>query len=96
LHSLPWVGPELNEREKEPLDNILAGISKYMAKRNTSYVKLLQVWSATENEQEEYLYCLWAQISKLRDDGWLERHVIRHYIAFDGALASAVKHNLPT
>ncbi|VDN31081.1 unnamed protein product [Gongylonema pulchrum] len=50
--------------------------------------QLLQVWSATENEQEEYLDCLWAQISKLRDDGWLERHVIRHYIAFDAQLVN--------
>lgn len=59
------------------------------------YFQLLQVWSATEHEQEEYLDSLWAQISKLRDDGWVERHISRYYVAFDGSLAGAVTHNLP-
>ncbi|EJD76387.1 MIF4G domain-containing protein [Loa loa] len=95
LHSLPWAGPELNDREKEPLDNLLEGIDKYMLERNTSHAKLLQVWSATEHEQEEYLDSLWIQISKLRDDGWAERHILRYYVAFDGSLAGAVTHNLP-
>lgn len=48
-----------------------------------------------EHEQEEYLDSLWTQISKLRDDGWVERHISRYYIAFDGSLAGAVTHNLP-
>uniref|UniRef100_A0A915PRD7 Nuclear cap-binding protein subunit 1 n=1 Tax=Setaria digitata TaxID=48799 RepID=A0A915PRD7_9BILA len=95
LHSLPWAGPELNGREKEPLDNLLEGVDKYMLERDTSHAKLLQVWSAMEHEQEEYLDSLWAQISKLRDDGWVERHISRYYIAFDGSLAGAVTHNLP-
>lgn len=59
------------------------------------YIKLLQVWSAMEHEQEEYLDNLWTQISKLRDDGWVERHISRYYVAFDSSLASAVAHNLP-
>ncbi|KAM3721198.1 Nuclear cap-binding protein [Dirofilaria immitis] len=95
LYSLPWAGPELNDREKEPLDNLLEGIGKYMLERNTSHAKLLQVWSAMEHEQEEYLSRLWIQISKLRDDGWIERHISRYYIAFDCSLAGAVTHNLP-
>uniref|UniRef100_A0A1I8F1T9 Nuclear cap-binding protein subunit 1 n=1 Tax=Wuchereria bancrofti TaxID=6293 RepID=A0A1I8F1T9_WUCBA len=95
LHSLPWSGPELNDREKEPLDNLLEGIDKYMLERSTSHVMLLQVWSAMEHEQDEYLCSLWTQISKLRDDGWVERHISRYYIGFDGSLASAVAHNLP-
>ncbi|CAG9532992.1 unnamed protein product [Cercopithifilaria johnstoni] len=95
LHSLPWAGPELNDREKEPLDNLLEGVDKYMLERSTSHAKLLQVWSATEHEQEEYLDSLWTQISKLRDDGWVERHISRYYIAFDGSLAGAIVHNLP-
>ncbi|VDO40042.1 unnamed protein product [Onchocerca flexuosa] len=96
LHSLPWAGPELNDREKEPLDNLLEGVDKYMLERNTSHAKLLQVWSAMEHEQEEYLDSLWTQISKLRDDGWVERHISRYYVAFDGSLAGAVTHNLPS
>nr|CDQ02524.1 Bm3810, isoform c [Brugia malayi] len=95
LHSLPWSGPELNDREKEPLDNLLEGIEKYMLERSTSHAKLLQVWSAMEHEQDEYLCSLWTQISKLRDDGWIERHISRYYVGFDGSLASAVAHNLP-
>ncbi|VDK88740.1 unnamed protein product [Litomosoides sigmodontis] len=95
LHSLPWSAPELNDREKEPLDNLLEGVEKYMLERNTSHAKLLQVWSAMEHEQEEYLDNLWTQISKLRDDGWRERHISRYYVAFDSSLASAVAHNLP-
>uniref|UniRef100_A0A158Q6Q1 Nuclear cap-binding protein subunit 1 n=1 Tax=Elaeophora elaphi TaxID=1147741 RepID=A0A158Q6Q1_9BILA len=95
LHSLPWVGTELSDREKEPLDNLLEGVDKYMLERSTSHAKLLQVWSATEHEQEEYLDSLWTQISKLRDDNWVERHISRYYVAFDGSLAGAVTHNLP-
>ncbi|MCP9260010.1 hypothetical protein DINM_003398 [Dirofilaria immitis] len=99
LYSLPWAGPELNDREKEPLDNLLEGIGKYMLERNTSHAKieegggimLLQVWSAMEHEQEEYLSRLWIQISKLRDDGWIERHISRYYIAFDCSLAGAIR-----
>lgn len=59
------------------------------------YFQLLQVWSATEHEQEEYLDSLWTQISKLRDDGWVERHISRYYVAFDGSLAGTIAHNLP-
>ncbi|VBB25623.1 unnamed protein product [Acanthocheilonema viteae] len=95
LHSLPWAGPELNDREKEPLDNLLEGVDKYMLERSTSHAKLLQVWSATEHEQKEYLDSLWTQISKLRDDNWVERHISRYYVAFDGSLAGAITHNLP-
>lgn len=58
-------------------------------------LQLLQVWSSSVHEQEEYLDCLWAQISKLRDDGWLERHITRHYVAFDATLSDALMHNLP-
>ncbi|EJW72988.1 hypothetical protein WUBG_16106, partial [Wuchereria bancrofti] len=36
LHSLPWSGPELNDREKEPLDNLLEGIDKYMLESEKS------------------------------------------------------------
>lgn len=56
--------------------------------------KLLQVWSASPHEQEEYLDCLWAQISKLREDEWKEKHILHYYVAFDGTLADAQQHNI--
>lgn len=56
---------------------------------------MLRVWTSSIHEQEDYLDCLWAQIMKLRSDDWTERHIMRHYVAFDGQLADALQHNLP-
>ena len=44
----------------------------------------------------QYLDCLWAQICKLRQDNWQEKHIPRPYIAFDSVLSEALQHNLPT
>jgi nuclear cap-binding protein subunit 1 len=38
---------------------------------------------------------LWSQISKLRSDKWVERHIHRPYLAFDSILCEALQHNLP-
>ncbi|VDK17341.1 unnamed protein product [Anisakis simplex] len=94
LRCLPYVGHELYESDKEALNNILEQIGEYIAHRNKQYVKLLQVWSGSPHEQEEYLDCLWAQISKLRDDEWKEKHIVHYYVAFDGTLAGALQHNI--
>ena len=39
--------------------------------------------------------CLWAQIRKLRQDNWGEKHIPRPYLAFDSILCEALQHNLP-
>ena len=39
--------------------------------------------------------CFWAQISKLRSDKWVERHIYRPYLAFDSSLCEALQHTLP-
>ncbi|MFH4978524.1 hypothetical protein AB6A40_005233 [Gnathostoma spinigerum] len=96
LHALPWVGQELNDKKKDELANLLEGVSKYLESRQKLHVKMLQVWYGSPHEQEEYLDCLWAQICKLKDDDWKEKHISRPYFAFDGTLADALQHNLPS
>jgi nuclear cap-binding protein subunit 1 len=68
-----------------------------MARRNKAYVQSIRVWhSDNPHPQEDYLDCLWAQISKLKSDKWVEHHIIRVYHAFGGTLEqSALQHNLP-
>lgn len=44
----------------------------------------------------QYLDCLWAQIKKLKQDNWAEKHIPRPYLAFDSILCEALQHNLPT
>ena len=44
--------------------------------------------------QEEYLDCLWHQIKRLRSDMWIEKHIIRPYLAFDSVLCEALQHNI--
>ncbi|KAM3727998.1 Nuclear cap-binding protein subunit [Dirofilaria immitis] len=96
LHCLPWVGQELAEKNQDQLNTLLDNVEKYLNSRNKEHVKILQVWTKSIHEQEEYLDCLWAQILKLRSDGWKEKFITRHYVAFDGTLADALQHNLPS
>ncbi|MCP9265307.1 NCBP1 [Dirofilaria immitis] len=72
LHCLPWVGQELAEKNQDQLNTLLDNVEKYLNSRNKEHVKILQVWTKSIHEQEEYLDCLWAQILKLRSDGWKE------------------------
>lgn len=96
LSSLPWVGRELNEKKEQDLDQLLNTIDAYIAKRSKAHHQALRVWfTDTPHPQEEYLDCLWAQITKLRTDKWIERHIQRPYLAFDAAIAEALQHNLP-
>ncbi|KHN74710.1 Nuclear cap-binding protein subunit 1 [Toxocara canis] len=94
LRCLPYVGRELYEKETDAFENILKQIGEYIAQRKKDYVELLQVWNGSPHEQEEYLECLWAQVQKLQEDDWKETHLKRYYVAFDGALAEAIQHNI--
>ncbi|EPB76851.1 MIF4G domain protein [Ancylostoma ceylanicum] len=89
--------PQLSEKKKDELDNILEGAGKYIEGRRKVHVKMLQVWSAsTPHEQEDYLDCLLAQVKSLSTNGWKEKQIARHYVAFDAALQDALQHNLPS
>ncbi|KAH7962233.1 hypothetical protein HPB52_014949 [Rhipicephalus sanguineus] len=67
------------------------------SKRQKRHAPALRVWQAeAPHAQEEGLDCLWAQVSKLRSEKWVERHLVRPYLAFDGVLCEALQHNLPS
>lgn len=98
LRCLPWIGKELSEKALEQMDNILEAVGKYLEMRNKSHVALLQVWreGTTDQEQEDYLESLSAQIENLKAANWMENHIPRHYIGFETTLADALQHNLPS
>ncbi|XP_074596314.1 nuclear cap-binding protein subunit 1-like [Brevipalpus obovatus] len=96
LSSLPWVGYELYDKKEQDLEQSLNTIENYIAKRSRTHHTPLRVWySDTPHPQEEYLGCLWAQISKLRSDKWAERHIYRPYLSFGKVLCEGLQHNLP-
>ena len=96
LATLPWVGGILNELKSEHLDNVLLRIQKYMSQRDKMFHGLLRVWSSDDpHPQEEYVECLFAQVMKLRQDGWVEDVILRPYKAFQPVLAEASPHNIP-
>lgn len=96
LCALPWVGRELYEKKDSELDHLLRMVDDYISKRHKVHLPSLKVWQAnTPHPQEEYLDCLWAQVCKLRADKWVEHHILRPYLAFDGVLCEALQHNLP-
>ncbi|OWR49725.1 nuclear cap-binding protein subunit 1 [Danaus plexippus] len=97
LATLPWVGRELYEKKESQLDHLLVTIEVFLNKRSKKHWPALKVWSAdSPHLQEEYLDCLWAQIKKLRQDNWSEKHIPRPYLAFDSILCEALQHTLPT
>lgn len=96
LSTLPWVGRDLYEKKESALDNLLVRIEVFLNKRSKKHHNALRVWSLdAPHPQEEYLDCLWAQIRKLRQDNWAEKHIPRPYLAFDSVLCEALQHNLP-
>ncbi|XP_044735085.1 nuclear cap-binding protein subunit 1 isoform X2 [Chrysoperla carnea] len=96
LSTLPWVGRELYEKKESALDHLLVSIEIFLNKRHKKHHNALRVWAVdTPHPQEEYLDCLWAQIRKLRQDNWAEKHIPRPYLAFDSILCEALQHNLP-
>lgn len=97
LSTLPWVGRELYEKKEQELDHLMVTIEVFLNKRSKKHQPALKVWSSdTPHPQEEYLDCLWAQVRKLRQDNWAEKHIPRPYLAFDSILCEALQHNLPT
>ncbi|KAJ4451771.1 Component of the cap-binding complex (CBC) [Periplaneta americana] len=97
LSTLPWVGRELYEKKEQALEHLLVSIEVFLGKRSKKHHAALRVWALdTPHPQEEYLDCLWAQIRKLRQDNWAEKHIPRPYLAFDSILCEALQHNLPT
>lgn len=96
LSTLPWVGRDLYEKKESALENLLVRIEVFLNKRTKKHHNALRVWSVdAPHPQEEYLDCLWAQIRKLRQDNWAEKHIVRPYLAFDSILCEALQHNLP-
>ncbi|KAH8261754.1 hypothetical protein KR038_002043 [Drosophila bunnanda] len=96
LSTLPWVGRDLYEKKESALESLLLRIEVYLNKRSKKHHNALRVWSSdAPHPQEEYLDCLWAQIRKLRQDNWAEKHIPRPYLTFDTILCEALQHNLP-
>ncbi|KOB78997.1 Nuclear cap-binding protein subunit 1, partial [Operophtera brumata] len=96
LSALPWVGRELYEKKESQLDHLMVTIEVFLNKRSKKHWPALKVWSAdSPHLQEEYLDCLWAQIRKLKQDNWSEKHIPRPYLAFDSILCEALQHTLP-
>ncbi|CAH2049496.1 unnamed protein product, partial [Iphiclides podalirius] len=71
---------------------ILTECAIRMPEKCTIYATLVD----SPHLQEEYLDCLWAQIKKLRQDNWSEKHIPRPYLAFDSILCEALQHTLPS
>jgi len=95
LSALPWVGRELYEKKESELDRMLGSLEGYIKRRKKIHHSALRVFlSDHPHPQEEYLDCLWHQIKRLRTDMWIEKHIIRPYLAFDSVLCEALQHNL--
>jgi len=95
LSALPWVGRELYEKKESELDRMLGSLEGYIKRRRKIHHSALRVFlSEHPHPQEEYLDCLWHQIKRLRSDMWVEKHIIRPYLAFDSVLCEALQHNL--
>ncbi|XP_025412908.1 nuclear cap-binding protein subunit 1-like [Sipha flava] len=96
ISCLPWVGKELYEKRKSPLEFILTAIELYLNARPKKHVNMLRIWSIdVPHPQEEYLDCAWNQIKKLKHDNWMLTIIPRPYLTFDNVLCEALQHNLP-
>ena len=96
MSALPWVGRELYEKKESELDRMLGSLEGYIKRRSKTHHAALRVFhSDNPHPQEEYLDSLWQQIKRLRSEMWIEKHIIRPYLAFDSVLCEALQHNLP-
>lgn len=43
LHTLPWIGSELNEKKHEELNNLLEGLQKYIEQRKKDHVPVCHI-----------------------------------------------------
>nr|VZI01283.1 unnamed protein product [Spirometra erinaceieuropaei] len=76
LYALPYSAQLLADHDASALNAVLSTISVYLSKRRTLHVRMLRVWDSDDpHPQEDYLSCLWAQISSMRSAGWKE-HVL--------------------
>ena len=75
---------------------MLGSLEGYIKRRSKTHHAALRVFhSDNPHPQEEYLDSLWQQIKRLRSEMWIEKHIIRPYLAFDSVLCEALQHNLP-
>ncbi|EDO33158.1 predicted protein [Nematostella vectensis] len=96
LSALPWTGKELSDKKGSDLERLLTTVDSYISQRKKTHIPALRVWSTDDvHPQEEYLDCLWAQIKKLKADGWQEKHIRRPYLSFDSVLGDALQHTIP-
>ncbi|XP_065059626.1 nuclear cap-binding protein subunit 1-B-like [Rhopilema esculentum] len=96
LSSLPWCGKELASKRGKELERLLSALEEIISKRSKRHTKALRVWSTDDpHPQEEYIDCLWAQIEKMKSDGWEEKHIRRPYIEFHAVLCKAMPHPIP-
>ncbi|XP_076811055.1 nuclear cap-binding protein subunit 1-like [Clavelina lepadiformis] len=96
MAALPWCGSILSEKKGNEMETLFSKLHKYVSNRNKDHHKFLRVWSSDDpHPQEDYVECLYAQICKLREDGWIEDIILRPYHAFQPVLADALQHNLP-
>lgn len=96
LSSLPWVGCSLDEKKGEELTKLMKSIEDYLGKRKKDHVPFLRVWHGENpHEQQDYLENLWQQIAKLRRDEWVEKIIMRPYMAFHSILSESSVHSLP-
>ncbi|KAI6222009.1 80 kDa nuclear cap-binding protein [Aphelenchoides besseyi] len=97
MHTLPWIGGALFQNQLSTLEELMTKLDKYLSNRAKQHVKILGVWEQIEqHEQEDYLDSLWSQLKKMQENNWMERHISRHYVAFESTLNDAVSHNLPS
>ena len=93
---LPWCGGSLSDKKENELDSLFSKLHRYVYNRKKEHHQFLRVWTTDDpHPQEEYIDCLFAQIYKLREDGWIEDIILRPYKAFEPVLAGALQHNLP-
>ena len=75
---------------------MLGSLEGYIKRRSKTHHTAMRVFfSDSPHPQEEYLDSLWQQIKRLRSEMWIEKHIIRPYLAFDSVLCEALQHNLP-
>lgn len=95
LASLPWVGAILQEECPSELEILLSKINQYIDQREKLHHAFLRVWKTDDpHPQEEYLDCLFKQITKLKEDHWSESLILRPYRAFE-VLRQSFQHNIP-
>ena len=75
--TMPWMGRELYEKERE-LGRIPSSLEGFIPRRRKIHHSALRVFlSDHSHPQEEYLDYLWHQIKRLRSSMWIEKHIIR-------------------